>query len=88
MSDDTRIDREAGEAVKRLERQQFLDGKLDKAYAADGAGILFLPAVFAVVGLVGWVLTSAGLDGPAAGVVSVPLLIGLGLLAVRRTRRG
>ena len=52
--EEPRIDREASDAIKRMERQQFLDGKLDKAYAAEGAGILFLPVVLAVVGVIGW----------------------------------
>jgi len=43
-----RIDREASEALKCMERQQFLVGKLDKVCALEGAGILFLPLVLAV----------------------------------------
>lgn len=85
--EDPRIDREASEAVKRMERQQLLDGKLDKAYAAEGAGFLFLPVVLVVVGLIGWALTSLGLKGPAVVLVGVPVLIGLVLLVVRVNRR-
>lgn len=88
MSDrETRIDHEAGEAIKRMERQQLMDGKLDKTYAAEGAAILFLPAVLAVVGVVGWVLTSLGLEGPEMIFVGVPILIGLGFLVACLQRR-
>lgn len=88
MSDqDARIDHEASEAIKRMERQQFMDGKLDKAYAPEGAAILFLPVVLAVVGVVGWVLTSLGLEGPEMIFVSVPILIGLEFLVACLQRR-
>lgn len=84
----TRIDREASEAIKRIELQQTLDGKLNKAYAAEGAAVLLLPLLLAVVGLLGWGLTSLGLEGPAMIFVGVPVLIGLGvlLLALARNR--
>lgn len=77
-----RIDREASEAIKRIERQKFMEGKLNQAYAAEGAGILFLPIILAVVGLVGWGLTSLGLEGPEVIFVGVPILIGLGALVL------
>lgn len=76
------IDREASEAVKRIERQLFVEGKLDKAVAAEGAGILFLPILLGAAGLVGWVLTSLGLEGPELVFLGVPALIGLGVLAL------
>jgi len=41
-----------------MERQQFLDGRLVTAHAAEGAAILLIPLFLAVVGLVGWALTS------------------------------
>ena len=82
-----RIDREASEAIKRMERQQFLDGKLDKAYAAEGAGILLMAPVLAVAGLIGWVLTSLGLEGPAVVFVGIPVLIGLVFLIAQLNRR-
>lgn len=81
-----RIDREASDAIKRMERQQMMDGKLDKAYAAEGAGILFLPVVLAVVGLIGWALTSIGLEGPGVVFVGAPLLVGLVFLVVHLNR--
>ena len=81
-----RIDREASEAIKRMERQQMMDGKLDKAYAAEGAGILFLPVVLAVVGVIGWALTSLGLEGPAVVFVGAPVLIGLVFLVIHLNR--
>jgi len=87
MNDDVRIDREASEAIKRMERQQFLDGKLDKAYAAEGAAILFLAPVLAVAGLIGWALTSLGLEGPAVAFVGAPVLIGLMFLVVHLNRQ-
>ena len=87
MNDDVRIDREASEAIKRMERQQFLDGKLDKAYAAEGAGILLMAPVLAVAGLIGWVLTSLGLEGPAVVFVGIPVLIGLVFLIAQLNRR-
>lgn len=82
-----RIDREASDAIKRMERQQFLDGKLDKAYAAEGAGILFLPVVLAVVGVIGWALTSLGLEGPAVVFVGAPVLVVLVSLVAHLNRR-
>ena len=85
--DDVRIDREASEAIKRMERQQMLDGKLDKAYAMEGAGILFLPLVLAVVGVIGWALTSLGLEGPAVVFIGAPVLIGLVVLVAHLNRR-
>ena len=87
MSDrETRIDHEASEAIKRMERQQFMDGKLDKAYAAEGAAVLLLPVVLAVVGLVCWVLTSIGLEGPAMVFVGAPVLVGLVFLLAHLNR--
>ena len=77
-----RIDREASEAIKRIERQAFLEGRLNKAYAAEGAAILFLPVVLAAVGLVGWILNSLGLKGPGLVIIGVPTLIGLGVLVL------
>lgn len=82
----TRIDREASEAIKRIERQQLLEGKLDKAYAAEGAAVLMLPVVLAVVGLVCRVLTSTGLEGPAMVFSGAPVLIGLVLLVAHLNR--
>ena len=73
-----RIDREASEAIKRIERQKFMEGKLNQAYAAEGAAILFMPIVLAAVGLVGWVLTSLGCEGPELVYFGVPMLLGLG----------
>ena len=87
MNDDVRIDREASEAIKRMERQKFIDGKLDKAYAVEGAAILFLAPVLAVAGLIGWALTSLGLEGPAVGLVGAPVLIGLMFLVVHLNRQ-
>ena len=63
-----------------MERQQFLDGKLDKAHAAEGAAVLLVPVVLVVAGAIAWVLTSLGLEGPEMVFVGVPVLIGLGLL--------
>ncbi len=76
------FDRKASEAVKRIERQMFVEGKLDKAVAAEGGGILFLPIILLAAGLVGWVLTSLGLEGPELVFLGVPALIGLGVLAL------
>lgn len=76
------IDHEASEAVKRIERQMFVEGKLDKAVAAEGAGILFLPILLGAAGLVGWLLTSLGFEGPELIFVGVPALIGLGVLVL------
>jgi hypothetical protein len=84
---ETGIDREASEAIRRMERQQFLDGKLDKADATEGAAILFMPVVLAAVGLVGRVLSSLGLEGPGMIFVGVPILIGLGVLVACLNRR-
>jgi hypothetical protein len=81
------IDREASEAVKRIERQMFVEGKLDKAVAAEGAGILFLPLLLGAAGLISWVLTSLGLEGPELIFVGVPALIGLGVLALYLGRK-
>jgi hypothetical protein len=58
----------------------FLEGKLDKAVAAEGAGILFLPPFLLAVWLVGWALQEMGVEGPAVVYLGVPILIGLGLL--------
>ena len=77
---ESKIDHEASEAIKRIERQMFLEGKLDKAVAAEGAGILFLPPLLGAVFLVGWGLKEMGVEGPAVVVLGVPILIGLGLL--------
>lgn len=77
-----RLDREASKAVKRIETQMFIEGKLDKAVAAEGAGILLLPLLLGAVGLVGWALKSMDLDGPAMVFVGVPVLIGFGVLAL------
>lgn len=74
------IDHEASSAIKRIESQMLLEGKLDKALASEGAGILFLPVVLGAVGLVGWTLKSLGFDGPEVAILGVPILIGLGLL--------
>ncbi len=82
-----RTDREANEAVKRIERQLQLDRKLDKAYAAEGAGILLLPVLLAAAGLVGWALNAMGVDGPAMVFLGVPILLGLGVLAFRPSLR-
>ena len=82
-----RIDRDASDAIKRMERQQMLDGKLDKAYAMEGAGILFLPVVLAVVGLIGWALTSLGLEGPEVVFVGAPVLVGLVFLVAHLNQR-
>lgn len=88
MSDEeSRLVREAGDAITRIARQQLLDGKLDKADAMEGAGILFLPLVLAVVGVVGRVLTSLDLDGPAVVFIGGPVLIGLVLLVAHLSRR-
>ncbi len=67
-----------------MERQKFLDGKFDEAYAMEGAGILFL--LLAFVGLIGWVLTSIGLEGPAVVFVGAPVLVGLVFLAAHLNR--
>lgn len=75
-----KIDREASDAVKRIERQMFLEGKLDQAVAAEGAGILFLPPFLLAVGIVGWALKEMDVEGPAVVFLGVPILIGLGLL--------
>lgn len=85
--EEPRIDREASDAIIRMERQQFLDGKLDKAYAIEGAGILFLPVVLAVVGVIGWALTSLGLEGPAVVFVGALVLIVLVFLVIHHNRR-
>ena len=76
---EVRIDREASEAIKRMERQQSLalDGKLDKAYAMEGAAILSLPVSLGAAGLLGWLLTAAGLEGPAMAFVGAPVLVAL-----------
>lgn len=79
---EVRIDRDASEAIKRMERQQSLDGKLDKAYAMEGAAILTLPVSLGAVGLLGWLLTSAGLEGPALAFVGAPVLVALVFLVV------
>lgn len=79
---ESRIDREASEAIKRIERQKLMEGKLNQAYAAEGAAILFMPIVLAAVGLVGWALTSLGLEGPELVFIGVPTLIGLGVLVL------
>ncbi len=84
--DDARIDREASDAIKRMERQKFLDGKLDKAYASEGAGILFLPLLLAAAGLVGWALTSLGLEGPEVAFVGALIPVGLVLLGAHLNR--
>jgi hypothetical protein len=81
------IDREASDAVKRIERQMFVEGRLDEAVAAEGAGILFLPILLGAAGLVGWILTSLGLEGPELIFVGVPALIGLGVLALYLGRK-
>lgn len=75
-----RVDRDASEAIKRIETQMRMEGKLENADVAEGAAILFLPLVLGVVGLVAWVLQSAGLEGVGMVFVGVPILIGLGLL--------
>ena len=75
-----RIDHEASEAIKRIESQMSQEGKLDKAYASEGAGILFLPLLLGAVGVVGWALKSMGASGPETVVFGVAILIGLGLL--------
>jgi len=49
---DRRIDREASRAIKRIETQMLMDGKLDKAIGAEGAGIVIVPVVLVAVGLV------------------------------------
>lgn len=82
----TRIDREASESIKRIERQKLLEGKLDKAYAAEGAAVLLLPVVLAVVGLVCWVLTSIGLEAPAMVFIGAPVLVGLVFLVAHLNR--
>ena len=79
---ESNIDREGIEAIKRIERQAFLEGRLNKAYAAEGAGILFLPIVLAAAGLVGWILTSLGCEGPELVFLGVPMLLGLGWLVL------
>jgi cation transporter-like permease len=76
----SRIDREASDALRRIETQMRLEGKLDKADAAEGAAILFAPLLLGVVGLVGWVLTSLGLEGPEMVVVAVFVIVGSGAL--------
>lgn len=70
-----------------MERQKFREGKLDKAYAMEGASILFLPLVLAVVGLIGWALTSLGLEGPEVEFVGAPVLVGLVFLVAHLNRR-
>ncbi len=75
-----RIDREASKAIKRIETQMRMEGKLEKADVAEGAAILFLPLVLGAVGLVAWVLKSLGLEGVGLVFVAVPILIGLGFL--------
>ena len=75
-----RIDRDASDAIKRMERQQLADGKLNKALAIEGGSVLFLPAVLAVVFIVGWVLTSVGLQGAELVLGGAAILVGLVLL--------
>ena len=75
-----RIDREAAEAIKKIESQMRLEGKLDKADAMEGAAYLLAPLTLGAVFVVGKLLQSAGADGPGLVFGGVAILIGLGLL--------
>ena len=83
MSDrDDRIDQETARDVRRIHDQLLAEGKLDKAIAIEGAGILFAPLVLGAAGLVGWFLKCLGAGDTATVMFGVPLLIGLFVLAV------
>ena len=70
-----RIDRDASRALRRIETQMRAEGKLDKADAAEGAGIVLMPVVFAVSGAVAWSLKSMKVGGPPQVVLTVMIVL-------------
>ena len=85
--DEIRIDREASDAIKRMERQQLAEGKLNKALAIEGGSVLFMPVVLAVVFIVGSVLASLGLQGTELVLGGAAILVGLVLLVAYKGSR-
>ena len=82
-------DRETNEAIKRIHTQLSLEGKLDQAYANEGAVLLFgsllLLAIFGIAKL----LVFIGLNEEARVVVGSLLLVPAALMAVcLATRKG
>lgn len=70
-----REDQQANEAIERIHTQLSLEGKLDKAYAAEGAVVLIAPLVLLAVLAVAGLLTLIGLDGEARAVVGALILV-------------
>jgi hypothetical protein len=70
-----REEQQADEAIERIHTQLSLEGKLDKAYAAEGAAVLTFPLVLLAVLAVAGLLTLIGLDGEAQAVVGALVLV-------------
>lgn len=70
-----REDQQANEAIERIHTQLSLEGKLDKAYAAEGAAVLVAPVVLLAVVAVAGLLTLIGLDGEARVIVGALILV-------------
>lgn len=68
-------DREDQQAIERIHTQLSVEGKLDKAYATEGAAVLTFQLVLLAVLAVGGLLTLIGLDGEARVIVGALILV-------------
>jgi hypothetical protein len=70
------IDRDAADAVKRIERQMQLDGKLDGALASEGAALLGLPLTLGAIFVLDRILKLIDVEAVMAICFGLPILFG------------
>ena len=70
MSDpEVKLDQEASDAIKRIERQMRLEGKLELADQAEAQALGLFPLVLVGFGLMAWACQAIGMDGFATAFV-------------------
>lgn len=83
-----KIDKTASDAIKRVETQMVLDGKLNKAIAVEGAGVLFMLPALAVLGGLSVMLGFLGFSDAGRVVIGAALItVGIAWASFQMAKR-